>query len=299
MVGEYKVARSFEEVLVVRIALMTLVVVVGIHVAATFVQTYIDKIHLHNTIYRTVMFFLHHLLILFVISVLAELYLHGIARSDANHVLGCTVIAFLEHAQWVVGILVVLVQLIVVDVFLLNTLVRQALESLVFLVCGRGKFAHAVVPLLLIEVDVGCYGTHIMDVVGESHVVACLGAVLERLVVVGFCLQLAAVHTDVVCHHLYLAHTRDRVGCLVNGVDGIVACTEQREAVVLQADDVQTLEGIQNLRIVDGVFGKAISRNVGAAEALRIREVTVAEDTSLAVVLVKDVLTYAVKTWHG
>ena len=50
---------------------------------------------------------------------------------------------------------------------------------------------------------------------------------------------------------------------------------------------------------VDSMFGKAISRNVGAAEALRIREVTVAEDTSLAVVLVKDVLTYAVKTWHG
>ena len=47
------------------------------------------------------------------------------------------------------------------------------------------------------------------------------------------------------------------------------------------------------------MFGKAISRNVGAAEALRIREVTVAEDASLAVILVEDVLTDAVKTAGG
>ena len=40
---------------------------------------------------------------------------------------------------------------------------------------------------------------------------------------------------------------------------------------------------------------KAISRHVGAAEALRIREVSVAEDASLAVVLVEDVLTNAVE----
>ena len=136
-----------------------------------------------------------------------------------------------------------------------------------------------------------------MYVVGESHVVACLGAVLECVVVVSLCLQVAvAVQTDVVSHHLYFAHTRDGVGRLVYLVDGIVACAEQREAVVLQAYDVQTLERIQNLRIVDGVFGKAISRHVGATESLRIREVAVAEDASLAVILVEDVLTDAVKS---
>ena len=138
-----------------------------------------------------------------------------------------------------------------------------------------------------------------MDVVGESHVVACLGAVLERLVVVSLSLSLqvaVAVQTDVVSHHLYLAHTRDGVGRLVYLVDGIVACAEQREAVVLQTDDVQTLERIQNLRIVDGVFGKAISRHVGATESLRIREVAVSEDAALAVILVEDVLTDAVKS---
>ena len=138
-----------------------------------------------------------------------------------------------------------------------------------------------------------------MYVVGESHVVACLGAVLERLVVVSLSLSLqvaVAVQTDVVSHHLYLAHTRDGVGRLVYLVDGIVACAEKREAVVLQAYDVQTLERIQNLRIVDGVFGKAISRHVSAAEALRIREVAVSEDASLAVILVEDVLTDAVKS---
>ena len=73
-----------------------------------------------------------------------------------------------------------------------------------------------------------------MYVVGESHVVASLGAVRKCVVVVSLCLQVAvAVQTDVVSHHLYLAHTRDGVGRLVYLVDGIVACAEQREAVVL------------------------------------------------------------------
>ena len=232
------------------------------------------------------MFFLHHLLIFLVVSVLAELNLHGVARSDADHVLSRTVVALLELAQRVGSVLLVLILMIVVDVFLLHVLIR-----------GRGKLSLAVVPHLLIEADVGRYGAHIVDVVGESHVVACLGVVHERLVVVSLSLQVAVgVQKDVVSHHLYLAHTGDGVGRLVDSVDGVVAGTEQREAVVLQADDVQTLEGVQNLRIVDGVFGKAISRNVGAAESLRIREVTVAEDASLAVILVEDVLTDAVKT---
>ena len=44
------------------------------------------------------------------------------------------------------------------------------------------------------------------------------------------------------------------------------------------------------------MFCKAISRHVGATESLRIREVAVAEDASLAVILVEDVLTDAVKS---
>ena len=286
VIREDEVARGFEEVLFVRVALMTLVVVVGIHVAATLILTDIYQIHLHNAIDGTVMFFLHHLLIVLVVSVLAELNLHGVARGYADHVLRRTVVALLELAQRVGSVLLVLILMIVVDVFLLHVLIR-----------GRGKLSLTVVPLVITETDVGRNGAHIMDIVGESHVVACLGVVHERLVVVSLSLQVAVgVHTDAVSHHLYLAHTRDGVGRLVYLVDGIVACTEQREAVVLQADDVQTLEGVQNLRIVDGVFGKAISRNVGAAEALRIREVTVAEDASLAVILVEDVLTDAVKS---
>ena len=44
------------------------------------------------------------------------------------------------------------------------------------------------------------------------------------------------------------------------------------------------------------MFGKAISRHVSATESLRIREMAVSEDAALAVVLVEDVLTDAVKS---
>ena len=154
MIGEDEVARGFEEVLVVRIALMTLVIVVGIHVAATLILTDIYQIHLHYAIDGTVMFFLHHLLIVLIVSVLAELNLHGVARGDANHVLRRTVVALLELAQRVVGVLLVLILMIVVDVFLLHILIRHSRESLVLLVGGRGKLSLAVVPHLLIEADV-------------------------------------------------------------------------------------------------------------------------------------------------
>ena len=190
MIGEDEVARGFEEVLLVLVALMTRVIVVGIHVAATLVLTDIYQIHLHYAIDGTVMFFLHHLLIVLVVSVLAELNLHGVARGDADHVLRRTVVTLLELAQRVVSVLLVLILMIVVDVFLLHVLIRHSRERIVLLVGGRGKLSLAVVPHLLIEADVGRYGTHIMYVVGESHVVACLGAVLERLVVVSLSLCL-------------------------------------------------------------------------------------------------------------
>ena len=154
MIGEDEVAGGFEEVLLVLVALMTLVVVVGIHVAATLVLTDIYQIHLHYAIDWSVMFFLHHLLIVLVVSVLAELNLHGVARGDANHVLRRTVVALLEFAQRVDSVLLVLVLVIVVDVFLLHVLIRHSRERLVLRVRGRGKLSLAVVPHLLIEADV-------------------------------------------------------------------------------------------------------------------------------------------------
>ena len=100
------------------------------------------------------MFFLHHLLKVLVVSVLAELNLHCVARSDANHVSCRTVVAFLEFAPRVVSVRVVLILVIVVDVFLLHVLIRHSCERLVLLVSGRGKLSLTVVPLLITEADV-------------------------------------------------------------------------------------------------------------------------------------------------
>ena len=71
-------------------------------------------------------------------------------------------------------------------------------------------------------------------------------------------------------HHLDFTHTGDGIWSLVDFVHGIVACTEQGEAVVFQAENVYTLEGVDNLRIVDGVGCKAIAGNIGAAETLGV-----------------------------
>ena len=71
-------------------------------------------------------------------------------------------------------------------------------------------------------------------------------------------------------HHLKLTHTGDGVWSLVDFVHGIVACTEQGEAVVFQTENVYTLEGVDNLRIVDGMSCKAITGDIGAAEAFGV-----------------------------
>ena len=71
-------------------------------------------------------------------------------------------------------------------------------------------------------------------------------------------------------HHLDFTHTGDGIWSLVDFVHGIVACTEQGEAVVFQAENVYTLEGVDNLRIVDGMSCKAITGDISAAETLGV-----------------------------
>ena len=136
-----------------------------------------------------------------------------------------------------------------------------------------------------------------MDVVGQSHIVSGFCTVSECCVVVCSCLKtVVAVSLDVVSHHLYLSNTCNGVWGFVYFVYGIVACSEQREAVILQAQYVHTLERVDNLRIVDGMLSKAIARDIGATEALCIRQVSVAEDTTLAVILIEHIILYSRQT---
>ena len=129
-----------------------------------------------------------------------------------------------------------------------------------------------------------------MDVVHQTHIVSCL-YLINRLgnrsglqfLIGSQCYLISSLHLD-------FTHTGDRIRCLVDFIDRIVACSEQRETVVFQSENVQSLEGIDNLRVFDGMLRKTISSDVGTTEALGVGEVTVAEDTALAVILIEFII---------
>ena len=142
-----------------------------------------------------------------------------------------------------------------------------------------------------------------MDVVGESHKVACLVVILEFGGSAGVCIWFAfqfsvSISLDLISHHLDFSHTCNRVRSLVDFVDGIVACTEQREAVIFQSQDINSLESVDDFRVVDGMFGKTITCDIGTAEALGVGEVTVTEDTTLAVVFIEFIIHDAFQIWN-
>ena len=125
------------------------------------------------------------------------------------------------------------------------------------------------------EVHVGIDGSYIVDVVGESHKVARLVTILEfggsAVVRLWFTFQFSiSISLDLFSLHLDFSHTCDRVRSLVDFVDGIVACTEQREAVVFQSQNINSLESIDDFRVVDSMLGKTIARDVGTTEALGV-----------------------------
>ena len=115
-----------------------------------------------------------------------------------------------------------------------------------------------------------------MDVVGKTHIVACT--------LCGFVLQLVVGQGYILGKHLDFSHSCYRIWSLVGLVGGIVACSKYVEAVILQSQDVHTLEGIDDLRIVDSGSCKAVTRQVGTAEAGCIRLVSVSEDATFTVV---------------
>ena len=157
MVREYKVAGCLKEVFVFFFSGRSCVVVVGIHIAAALILADVYQVHLHNAIDRTVVLLFYYLLAFRIIVLLTELYLHGIAGGDANHILGSTVVTLLECPEWVIGILLVLVGVIVIDVLLFYFLIRHAHEALVLLVGSSRKLAVSVMPRgigLVIEVCV-------------------------------------------------------------------------------------------------------------------------------------------------
>ncbi len=115
-----------------------------------------------------------------------------------------------------------------------------------------------------------------MDVVGKTHIVACT--------LCGFVLQLVVAQGYILGKHLDFTHSCYRIRSLGGLVGGIVACSKYVEAVILQSQDVHTLEGIDDLRIVDSGSCKAVTRQVGTAEAGCIRLVSVSEDATFTVV---------------
>ena len=119
-----------------------------------------------------------------------------------------------------------------------------------------------------------------MDVVGKTHIVARTQCsfVLQLVVGVG--------QGYVLGKHLDFSHSCYRIRSLVGSVGGIVACSKYVEAVVLQSQDIHTLEGIDNLRIVDVGSCKAVTCQVGTAEAGSIRLVSISEDTTFTVVFI-------------
>ena len=148
MVREYEVAGCLKEVFVF-FSGRSCVVVVGIHIAAALILADVYQVHLHNAIDRTVVLLFYYLLAFRIIVLLTELYLHGIAGGDADHILGGTVVTLLECPKWVIGILLVLVGVIVIDVFLFYFLIRHVHEALVLLVGFSGKLAVSVMPRII------------------------------------------------------------------------------------------------------------------------------------------------------
>ena len=70
--------------------------VVCIDISTTFARTGIHQVHLYDTIDRTIVDGFRHLLGCLIDFLLHVLNLQGITRSDADHILGCTVVAFQE-----------------------------------------------------------------------------------------------------------------------------------------------------------------------------------------------------------
>ncbi len=93
------------------------------------------------------------------------------------------------------------------------------------------------------------------------------------------------------------ANTCYRIRCQAGCLGGVVTSTEQGEAVVLQAQDVQSLEGIDVLRVVDGSLRETITCYVSTTEALGVRQVTVAEDTTFAIVFVDGIISCFLSFW--
>ena len=135
-----------------------------------------------------------------------------------------------------------------------------------------------------------------MDIIGEAHIVSGLRAILEVGIV---CLRLQRpvfANAHIVGHHLYLPDTGNGIRCLVDLVDRVIAGTEQGEAVIFQTQDVETLEGVEDFRVVDGVRRETVARDIGAAESLCIREMAVAEDAAFAVVFIEDIFSDALQS---
>ena len=70
--------------------------IIRIYIAATFTRSCIHQVHLYDSIDRTIVDFLFHLIGNGINDFLCILNLQGITRSDANQILCRTVVALLE-----------------------------------------------------------------------------------------------------------------------------------------------------------------------------------------------------------
>ena len=138
--------------------------VVSIHISTTFTLTGIHQVHLYDTIDRTIVDRLLHLLGVWVDGFLCILNLQGITRGDANHILCRTVVALLEFC------------------YICHSTFFILLDASFFeiQICLRFSFTILIIPLLR-EQNIGFHGTYIMNVVGKTHIVACLACIFKDI----------------------------------------------------------------------------------------------------------------------
>ena len=91
---EYEVTCRFEEVFL--FIIWSFVYIVGIYISTTFTISGINKVHLDDTVNRTIVDDFLHLLRALIDDFLYVLNLQCIARCDTYHVLGGTIVALLE-----------------------------------------------------------------------------------------------------------------------------------------------------------------------------------------------------------
>ena len=164
VVWEHKVAGGLEEVLLVGVAVMPLVIVVGIHIASALILADVDKVHFHNAVDWAVQFVFHHFFTVGVVCFMTKLNLHCVSRSDADHVHCRSVVSFLELSERILGVFLVLVGVIVVDVVLLDALVRHTGKGSV-VGRGGGKLTVAVAPHPAVEIHIRRDCAYIEDIV--------------------------------------------------------------------------------------------------------------------------------------